>query len=134
MTRHTISKTFASESDGSNLATGAAWQRNTCVDIPNRVPRAARHRVNQEAPSVAGFALFIRREVFAENRGRSLRMISMRGGRFELMLAYGALSHREIDGDKPCSQRLFWKASICDHSGQRELLIRMFSTIVTWDG
>jgi hypothetical protein len=75
------------KSDGSNLAAGAAWQRNTRVDIPSRMPRAARHRVNQKAPSVASFALFIRREVAAENRGRPLGVISMRGGRFELMLA-----------------------------------------------
>jgi hypothetical protein len=56
------------KSDGSNLAAGAAWQRNTRVDIPNR--RAARHRVNQRAPSVAILALFIRREVVAENHGQ----------------------------------------------------------------
>jgi hypothetical protein len=58
MTRHTIAKIFASESDGSNLAAGAAWQRNTRVDIPSRMPRAAGHRVNQKAPSVAILALF----------------------------------------------------------------------------
>jgi len=81
MTRHTISKTFASESDGSNLAAGAAWQRNIHVDIPNRMPLAARHRVNQKAPSVASFAFLIRREVVAENRGPSLGVISMRGRR-----------------------------------------------------
>jgi len=87
MTRHTISKTLASESDGSNLAAGAPWQCNTRFDIPSRMPRAARHRVNEKAPSVASFALFIRREVAAENRGRPLGVISMRGGRVELMLA-----------------------------------------------
>jgi len=58
------------KSDGSNLAAGAAWQRNTRVDIPNRMPRAAGHRVNQKAPSVAILALFLRREVVAENHGQ----------------------------------------------------------------
>ena len=43
---------------------------NTRVDIPKRMPRAARHRVNQKAPSVAILALFIRREVVAENHGQ----------------------------------------------------------------
>ena len=60
------------KSDGSNLAVGAAWQRNTRVDIPNRMSRAARHRVNQKAPSVAILALFIRREVVAENHGQGV--------------------------------------------------------------
>ena len=60
------------KSDGSNLAAGAAWQRSTRVDIPNRMPRAARHRVNQKAPSVAILALFIRREVVAENHGQGV--------------------------------------------------------------
>jgi len=72
MTRHTISKTFTSESDGSNLAASAAWQRNSRVDTPNRMPRAARHHVNQKAPSVASFVLFTRREVNAENRWREV--------------------------------------------------------------
>ena len=58
------------KSDGSNLAAGAAWQRNARFDIPNRMPRAARYRVNQKAPSVAILALFIRREVVAENHGQ----------------------------------------------------------------
>jgi hypothetical protein len=58
------------KSDGSNLAARAAWQRNTRVDIPNRMPRAAGHRVNQKAPSVAILALFLRREVVAENHGQ----------------------------------------------------------------
>jgi hypothetical protein len=60
------------KSDGSNLAAGAAWQRNTRADIPNRMPRAARHRVNQKAPSVAILALFIRRKVVAENHGQGV--------------------------------------------------------------
>jgi hypothetical protein len=58
------------KSDGSNLAAGAAWQRNTRFDIPNRMPHAARYRVNQKAPSVAILSLFIRREVVAENHGQ----------------------------------------------------------------
>jgi hypothetical protein len=37
MTRHTIAKIFASESHGSNITAGAAWQRSARVDIPNRM-------------------------------------------------------------------------------------------------
>jgi hypothetical protein len=58
MTRHTISKTFASESDGSNLAAGAAWQRNSRVDLPNRMPRDARHRVQPKSSVSSEFRLF----------------------------------------------------------------------------
>jgi hypothetical protein len=78
MMRHTISKTFVSENDGSNLAAGAAWQGDTRVDIPNRMPHAARHSVNQGAPSVASFALFIRREAVAENRGTESNRIALK--------------------------------------------------------
>ena len=58
------------KSDGSNLAAGAAWQRNTGVDIPTgcRVLRGI--VLTKKAPSVAILALFIRREVVAENHGQ----------------------------------------------------------------